>query len=56
MDLSAVKIERDKYITIQRTTIAAALPLALKAANLPTVIPGVTDFDPAAPGHDEPNF
>jgi hypothetical protein len=56
MDLSAVKIERDKYITTERTTIAAALPLALKAANLPTVIPGVTDFDPAAAGHDEPNF
>jgi hypothetical protein len=56
MDLSAVKVERDKCITTERATIAAALPLALKAANLPIVIPGVTDFDPAAAGHDEPNF
>jgi hypothetical protein len=56
MDLGAVKIERDKYITTQRTTIAAALPLALKAANLPTAIPGVTDVVPVATGNDEPVF
>jgi hypothetical protein len=56
MDLGAVKIERDKCITTQRTTIAAALPLALKAANLPTAIPGVTDVVPVATGNDEPVF
>ncbi len=56
MDLGAVKIERDKCITTQRTTIAAALPLALKAANLPTAIPGVTDVIPVATENDEPVF
>ncbi len=56
MDLGAAKVERDKYITTQRTTIAAALPLALKAANLPTAIPGVTDVVPVATGNDEPVF
>ena len=56
VDLTAPKAERDAVLGKIRTMIATALPLALKAANLPTAIPGVTDVAPAAGGDDAPVF
>lgn len=56
MDLTADRATRDQVITKQRAIIAAALPLALKAANLPTAVPGVTDAAPTATGADAPVF
>ena len=56
VDLTAPKAERDAVLGKIRVLIATALPLALKAANLPTAIPGVTDVAPAAGGEDAPVF
>ncbi len=56
LDLTADKATRDQVIAKQRAIIAAALPLALKAANLPTAIPGLTDAAPTATGNDAPVF
>jgi hypothetical protein len=54
--LKDTKAVRDKIIAIQRALIAAALPPALEAANLPAMIPGVTDVDRMTSDVDVPLY